>query len=45
MLKDMGKLYKERLWHISLVSDSKVDVNKEVEQRLGTKYWHQMQQV
>ena len=45
MLKDVGKLYIEILWKISLVSDSKLDVNKEVEQGPGTEYWHQMQQV
>ena len=45
MLKDAGKLYKEILWHIYLVSDSKVYVNKEVEQGYGTEYWHQMQHI
>ena len=31
MLKEVGKLYNEILWQISLVSDSKVDEKKDIE--------------
>lgn len=36
ILKDVGKVYKEILWQISLVSDSKVDTKKEAEQGPAT---------
>lgn len=36
ILKDVGMVYNEIVWYIYLLSDSKVDVNKEVEQVLAT---------
>lgn len=36
ILKDVGKVYKEIVWQISLVSDSKVDAKKEAEQGPAT---------
>ena len=45
ILKHVGMVYKEIVSYKSLVSDSKVDANKEVEKDLQLKIWHQMQQL
>lgn len=37
ILKDVGKVYKEMVYQISLVSDSRVDVKKETEQGPATR--------